>query len=202
MKLFLVRHGETHENRDRISQGHSDGTLTRKGKVQSSKLAKRLLTEKIEVIYCSDLGRCKDTILPFTKKSKIPIVFTDRLRERNSGVFQGRPHEEMKKWYSDFLKENKVDSYSIRPPKGESYYDLMDRIGKFVEWLRKKEAGKNVLLVSHGGPLVAVMLHLFGQSPQAYYKKYRQDNASLTIVSLNDFGKPRISLLCSTKHLD
>ena len=45
MKLILVRHGETEENKLKIFQGHTHGVLSSTGIEQAKKLAFRLKDE-------------------------------------------------------------------------------------------------------------------------------------------------------------
>ena len=82
MRLLIARHGETIQNAKKIIQGHTHGQLSILGKKQVKKLTKRLAKERIDIIYCSDLKRCKQTIKPLLKIKKVPIIYTKELRER------------------------------------------------------------------------------------------------------------------------
>jgi len=74
MKLIITRHGETEENKNRIIQGHIDGTLSQLGLEQAKKLAERLKDEKIDLIFSSDLGRALNTAKEVAKFHKdIPL---------------------------------------------------------------------------------------------------------------------------------
>ena len=59
MKLILVRHGETNENKNKIVQGFLNTTLSKIGIQQAKKVANRLKDEKIDFAYSSDLDRAK-----------------------------------------------------------------------------------------------------------------------------------------------
>ncbi|GBE19836.1 glucosyl-3-phosphoglycerate phosphatase [archaeon BMS3Abin17] len=61
MKLILVRHGETEENKRREIMGQKQGTLSSLGIEQAKKVAQRLKDEKIDYIFSSDLARASDT---------------------------------------------------------------------------------------------------------------------------------------------
>ena len=91
MRLILVCHGETEENKAGILQGWLPGKLTSLGIKQAQQLAKRLKWLRINVTYSSDLARCVDTakeILKFHPKTE--LFLDKRIRERNLGEFQGR----------------------------------------------------------------------------------------------------------------
>ena len=42
MTLYIVRHGQTEENLERILQGHLPGRLTQEGRMQVKRTAERL----------------------------------------------------------------------------------------------------------------------------------------------------------------
>src|SRR3989344_5231524 len=96
MRLILTRHGETIENKMGIIQGHLPGKLSKLGKEQAKKLAKRLKNEKIDFIYSSDLARAADTAKEIAKFHPIiPVEFVEDLRERYLGSFQGTKTNEI-----------------------------------------------------------------------------------------------------------
>ena len=63
MIIYIVRHGQTEENLQRILQGHMPGTLTEKGKEQVRKTAELLAKEgvKFTKLVSSDLKRAMDS---------------------------------------------------------------------------------------------------------------------------------------------
>lgn len=199
MRLLIVRHGQTKSNVKKFIQGQNPGKLTKKGKKQTEKLAKRLLKEKIDIIYCSDLKRCKETIKPFLKLRKIPIIYTKELRERNYGIFSGKPISYFYKW----LKERGgKGNFNLKIPKGESFPDVQKRAKKFISKIIKKHKEENILLVTHGALKTAIMLYLFNKTPEKHYKKYKGKNTALSIVYIKDNGKHRARVINSLKHLE
>jgi broad specificity phosphatase PhoE len=83
MRLILIRHGESKANAKGIRQGQDlDSPLSRNGKRQAKKLAKRLKDEKIDAIYSSDLKRAKQTAKFIAKSHRLKIIFDKRLREK------------------------------------------------------------------------------------------------------------------------
>ena len=57
--FWLVRHGETFANFDRIIQGHQGGELTDKGQEQAKKIGMRLQDEPFDLVCVSDLNRTR-----------------------------------------------------------------------------------------------------------------------------------------------
>jgi broad specificity phosphatase PhoE len=123
MKLIIVRHGETPDNINDISQGQRETVLTEKGREQAIKLAERLKDEKIDFIYSSDLKRTKQTLQEILKFHDSPVVYSNLLRERANGHYEGNPR-------SAFIKEREesgIPKLEFKSPSGESVLDILER---------------------------------------------------------------------------
>lgn len=149
MIFYFVRHGETEWNKKKIIQGHQDSPLTLKGKASAEKLGKILRNKNVEIIYTSDLGRCLQVAEIINKYLKVKLVKTSKLRERNFGDLNGKPEEEIKRKL-DLSNPNK------EAPNGESFNQLKSRIINFIKSL-SKEKFRTVLLVTHDGPVRAIL---------------------------------------------
>lgn len=145
--LTYFVHGTTTDNEQGIATGWSPGELSELGKEQCLKLKEIIKDRKFDVVFCSDLKRSVDSAkLMF--ENRIPIIQDKRLRECN---------------YGDLTREKseKVDSvilkYITKPfPNGESYEDVENRIRTFLRDLLRKYAGRNVAVVSHRAPQLAL----------------------------------------------
>jgi broad specificity phosphatase PhoE len=92
MRLFIIRHGETEHNKNRIFQGQFNSFLSDTGFEQARLLAKRFKDYKLVNVYSSDLSRAKDTaleVLKFHKNSN--LVLDKRIRERSFGELENNP---------------------------------------------------------------------------------------------------------------
>ena len=66
-----------------------------------------------------------------------------------------------------------------RAPNGESFVDLCDRVADAVREIAKRQRGRDVVIVAHGGSIRAALAHACGFSPyQALQFSVR--NLSLT----------------------
>jgi isoleucyl-tRNA synthetase len=152
-KYFLVRHGEGEHNVGRFI--NSDDTrisnLTDLGIRQSEKIGKDLQDKNITKIYCSPLHRTRETAriiaeaIGFDPKN---IIVDDRLKEVQTGVFNGKPIEE----YHAIFK-NYIDKFEIRSEGGENLDDIKKRVGEFIYEIDKNNQSENVLVVTHEYPL-------------------------------------------------
>ena len=186
MKLILTRHGETEENLKKINQGHLPGNLTDKGKSQAKKIAEQLRGERIDVIYCSDLKRTKDTLLPILKyHPKVPVHYVKELRERNISVFEGTLGGTIR----EYAQQKGINYVIFRPEGGESIKDLRKRTIEFYQRVLRQHPHETVLWVTHGGIVVNLLLHL-KELPDERYKEVLPENAAITIIDINPPNPP------------
>lgn len=156
IKIGLIRHGETDWNKARKMQGQKDIPLNEAGLKQAEAIAKRLRNENWDAIYSSDLLRAKRTAEKIAQAMGKTIQATDvRLRERSFGQYEGLSFDQRSRlqYPSGSLKAEKL--YGI-----ESNETLIKRALSFLEDLKRREPDRNVLLISHGGWIRAVLRSL------------------------------------------
>jgi broad specificity phosphatase PhoE len=149
MEIFLIRHGETLENRNRIIQGSLPGHLSGNGKQQCKSLALKLLEHApFDQIISSDLERARETADIISKEiPPCPIILEKKLRERNYGSLEGQSLFSLKR----LLVETKKDVTELEIPGGESYRDFELRIMDFFLKLVKDGINLKIVLVTHAG---------------------------------------------------
>ncbi len=196
MRLIIVRHGETIENVEGIIQGHLPGRLTKKGKEQVRKVAKRLSQEKIDFIYSSDLSRAANTAKEIAKyHPNTPLKFISDMRERNMGEFQGMRKRDLE-WDEGPKKPVPYET----PKKGETLQQLYERAEKVLD-LISNHKGKTVLLVGHGGINYAISATILGITYEEILKMGKSLNTSVTVFELNENQPPKLCLFNCTNHL-
>ncbi|MCX6751116.1 MAG: histidine phosphatase family protein [Candidatus Pacearchaeota archaeon] len=192
MKIILVRHGETEENKERIIQGHS-ATLSELGKEQARKLANRLKDEKIDVIISSDLNRARLTAEEVAKfHPSVKVELREELRERYWGEYQGKRKEDIGNWEE---KEFSLD----HPESVETFDALSKRVKKLIKYLEKNYSKKTVLLSGHG-LINSIIINLLLQ--EEVQKNNLTHNTSVTIFEFDENGKAELKLFNCTKHLE
>ncbi|KYK26014.1 hypothetical protein AYK26_01040 [Euryarchaeota archaeon SM23-78] len=189
MKLILVRHGETIENKKNILQGQNPGRLSRRGIEQGKKLALRLKNVKIDIIYSSDLKRAADTAKMIAKyHPKIPIHFVKELREADLGSYTG------KNW-------RKVD-WKNKPDDVESSESMQGRAKKFLDKVYDKHPDNTVLFVGHNGINLALINVIQNKPPDKIVKIESQKNTAVNIFEIREDKNHVIHLLNCVKHLE
>jgi broad specificity phosphatase PhoE len=162
--LYIVRHGETDWNVKQIIQGHSNSSLTQNGKRQIRELEKNLKHIHFDALFSSDLLRTKQTSEILNIERKLAITTTDAIRERYFGKYEGMHADQFYKEVKDLLKEyEKFSDESKRKfkyPTSESDEELISRVIRYIREIAVAYPSKKVLVVSHGGVLKNLLIHL------------------------------------------
>ena len=198
-KIFLVRHGESKWNVLKKIQGQQDVPLTDRGKIQAYQIGDRLLSEKIDSIYSSDLKRAYDTATIIGKKLQIDVNPMTELREINFGQWEGASYDKI---YSTNHKE--IILWRKAPEKLnidgiESLKKLQLRAMSAVNKIINSETGNNILIVSHSATLKTIILGLLNID-LANFKNLTLDNVSLTIVEFRNYNRV-LKVLNDTSHI-
>ena len=103
------------------------------------------------------------------------------LAEQHLGEWQG---QERKAFYA----ARKVGTHTLwfapadeRPPGGESFADLVDRVAPAIERLNAEHRGTDIVAVTHGGTIRAALAWHWGSTPQAALA-FSVENCSLTRI--------------------
>lgn len=126
-RVDCLRHGLTVENTRGIYHGTSDGTLTDE---QRATLATVLFDASVyDAIYCSPLGRCRDTAQMLGVTRWTTEV---RIGERNFGIFEGLSRADCEfRFPEEFSAFQRFDAH-YRMPRGES---RAQHLARTVAWL-------------------------------------------------------------------
>ncbi len=169
MNIYFARHGQTQWNKDNRVCGRTDLPLTEKGKEQAQKLAENLATEKIDIIISSPLQRAIQTSEIVAKHFGCNIIIDERLIEQNYGIYEGVDRKN-----KDFL--NNKRNFAYKYPDGESMMQVAVRVYPLIEELKERYAGKNVLLICHGGVCRVIKTYFQDMTNDEYFN-YSLENA-------------------------
>lgn len=199
--LLLVRHGETEMGRERRCCGHSDVPLTPEGVMQAQRLKERLESEKIDLVYSSDLQRCVTTARTIAAPHGLEVVSYPQLREIDFGGFEGLNFAEISRLYPEEARQwIQQPTTAMRLPRGESFQELAARVGQFCQHLREHAPDTRILVVGHSGPLRLILCLALGLGLETWWHLHLQ-NASLSVVECYP-QKPALSLLNDLCHLE
>ena len=156
--IYMMRHGESEKNILGIFDDAINGySLTDMGREQALKAAESLKDKKIDIIYCSPVRRARETAERVAEVLRVPIFVNEDLREINSGKWDGKKmdDESIKAEREDYNKLSLEDFYKAkRGAVGESWEDAELRMKSALDKINSESSGKNVLIISHQGPLI------------------------------------------------
>ncbi len=195
--ICLIRHGLTEGNLRRLYYGATDIPLSETGVEELKKLAAAGIYPQAEdaEFYTTGMVRTEQTL---------QLIYGNRdhkvlplLKEIDFGDFEMRSYEEMKDdpvyqhWISD-------KTGTLPPPGGESIMQFKDRITEGFEDLLKRHAlrilqlrnrGREAMsvVVCHGGPVSAILEHVFPGEKENFYQ-WIPDPGHGYILTLEDLS--------------
>lgn len=158
--IYLARHGETEWNEKKLIQGHTDIPLNTKGKKQAMILGEKLKNIKFDAVFSSDLIRAKRTAEIIILEKKLAVQMTKTLRERYFGKFEGQSFGgEKNKNIRELINKLQSTPQSVKN-EIENDEAIIGRLFTFLREIAVAYQGKTVLMVTHGGPIRTLLIHL------------------------------------------
>lgn len=176
MKVYAARHGQTQWNLEDKVCGRTDLPLTELGLEQAQLLAQRTKELKLDVILSSPMLRAMQTAAPAAALHGVEVLTDDRLIEQDYGIYEG-----VSRFDEGFLSNKRHFAY--RYPGGESMMDVAARVYSLLEDIKEKYAGKNVLLVCHGGVCRVIRTYFEDMTNDEYFH-YSEENAAVREYTL------------------
>ncbi|MBP6948690.1 MAG: class I tRNA ligase family protein [Candidatus Pacebacteria bacterium] len=146
---YIMRHGESVSNQDGIleTKGDPNNHLTEKGKAQVMDSLALIKSLGIDVIITSPFVRTRETAAIVSSFLDIPVETEDRIHEYDMGEFSGKKATEYMEYYGhSYLR------FNTRPKGGETHEEMMNRSMSAIMDFENRYEGKNILVVTHGGP--------------------------------------------------
>ncbi|MCR5687342.1 MAG: histidine phosphatase family protein [Lachnospiraceae bacterium] len=160
--LYIMRHGSTDWNEEHKLQGRTDIPLNARGRKMAEDAASRFRDVNIDICYCSPLKRAEETARIFLEGRNVPIITDERLAEMGFGICEGEKY--MIPGTDGPIKAlfEEPDEYKVPVPGGESFKELFDRTGSFLDEIAVplSDSGKDVLIVGHGAMNTSIICRM------------------------------------------
>ncbi|MEK7642347.1 MAG: 2,3-bisphosphoglycerate-dependent phosphoglycerate mutase [Patescibacteria group bacterium] len=166
-KLVLVRHGKSEWNALGKWTGKTDVDLALEGIEEAQKAGIAIQDIEIHSAYTSSLKRAKDTLkhLKSTlEKNDFNDTHHEALDERDYGVYTGKNKWQVKEEVGEEEFQKIRRGWDTHIPEGETLKDVYERVMPYFKETILQELinGKNVLVVSHGNTLRAIIKDIEG----------------------------------------
>jgi broad specificity phosphatase PhoE len=178
-RLILVRHGESEGNRDRTFTQHPDVPLTPLGRQQAQMAAGRIAARyQVSRLVSSPFARARQTAEVIADVLGLAVEIEAALREQSFGILAGQPYEAL---LSD-AAYHEGPRWHWRPAGGESLIDVSTRVVPAFNRIARAGAGQDIVLVSHGGVMLALCAYVTGSWDGATVTA----NAGIVVVEHRD----------------
>lgn len=221
--FYVTRHGKTMFNAAERAQGWSDSPLTDEGLEVAEQLGAGLEKEQIQFVsaYSRDAGRARETtqvVLENSGQSKLNYTEDKRIREICFGTYEGDTNDNM--WEAaakeagyknaeELLADEALDLDGMyeaikaadQTGMAEDLTTVKKRMREALTEIAEeteKNGGGNVLVVSHGGAIMAMISELKGEERAEFVPI---GNASVTKIVYKD-GVFDIQEVGSTSYVD
>lgn len=137
--IWFESHATSLDNERGLASGHIDAELSDLGRRQAEELGRRHSESPLLTVYTSDLKRSVQTAeIAFDGRS-LPVIPDARLRECDYGQWSRCPIGQ--------LEASRLRFIDTPFPNGESYRDVVLRVGEFLEDVAQGEG--QILLIGH-----------------------------------------------------
>jgi len=199
--LYLVRHGRTQGNVDRMLCGRTDVPLDDFGTLQAQRVADRIGREiRADALLSSPLMRAQATAGFIGERTGLTATIVEDLAEWNFGDYEGRTLAEVQNVAPEVLLalEN-IDDDDAGWPGGESRRVFHARVARVFREIASMHHGQSVIVVCHGGVLGSLAAQIHGASPNDW-AAFNIHNCSLSHLELSAEGVD-VVMLNDIEHL-
>lgn len=191
MELYIVRHGQTVWNANRLLQGSTDIELNENGRALAGETGINLEPVPFDKIYSSPLIRAYETACLIRGHRNIPIIRDERLRELCFGINEGK---DFSKLLAD--EANPFHYFFERPElyrapeQGETLEHICKRGAEFMTEVIESQVNElsRVMIVAHGAMNKALMCHIKQHGIEQYWSGGLQKNCNVILVNLDEKG--------------
>ncbi len=186
--VVLARHGQA-------ESGLADPGLTARGHEEAHALAKELVGEPFDAVYCSPMRRALETAAPLCAELGLEPQLRDGLAEFDRGTGEYVLLSEMKAAGDpryDACLAGDISSWGtdLATFRAEACDVLAEILGE--------HAGGRVFVVTHGGVLNVLLGSVLGLDRMWFF---HPENASISRVVADTHGGVRLRSLNETRHL-
>ena len=185
-RIYLMRHGETLYQRVGTEGAIGNGALTARGREQIANISLLFRAVDIDAIYSSPIERASETakIIADEKRMKVEIVPDLREIMPDENAIRDKSLENIFLKIQSFFKDCE-SSWDERYLGGETFREVYERAGNFLESLTTMNDWKTVLVIAHGGFNNALLAHATGMTEGRIFN-IEQDFGCVNIVDFVD----------------
>ena len=199
-RLLLLRHGQTELSVQRRYSGRGNPELTDVGRRQAADAARHLSQRGgIAAVVSSPLQRAYDTAAATAGALGLPVTVDDDLIETDFGQWEGLTFAEAAERHPE-LHGSWLRDTALRPPGGESFDDVTERVRRARDRIVAAHGPGTVLVVSHVTPIKTLLRIALGAGASILHRLHL-DLASLSIAEFYPDDGASVRLVNDTSYL-
>ena len=168
--LWLIRHGPI-DAKPGLCIGWGDPPLANEEDAEARGERHAAMIKNAGAVYTSDLQRAVRSARPISSRLGCPLIIDKALREIHFGAWEGKTWAEVERDFPEAYRHYMENWRTAKMPGGESYTDLKQRVITFINKELLPTTHKCLVVVAHGGSLMAMMDQLMGSFSNAYPNK-------------------------------
>jgi broad specificity phosphatase PhoE len=169
-RLVLIRHADPSEDVRGRCFGSLDVPLSPRGERRARHVATMLRRLPIAAVYSSPSRRALETARPLAAVHRLTPIEQGDISELDFGIFEGLTFEEIATAHQEVFESWMRTPTDVRFPAGESYAELRRRVIAAVAALRARHRSETFAVVSHGGPIRAVLADVLQLPDDAVFR--------------------------------
>lgn len=192
--FYFVRHGQTLANASGLKQGqiNTENTeLNETGIQQVTRLAEHFDLDFAQHLVASPLNRTQQTAALLNKTGQLSLQTDERLLEISYGQWDGKSNQKLMTAYPDVFDDilhDVLPQYVKYATEGETFEQVVERVQTFLDEMTKNYPTDNIVVVTHGFTIKAVIMATFGITPATIHLP-EPGNASMTKLTQTTDGQ-------------
>jgi len=182
--IYLVRHGITHSNREKVYAGWSEEELVEQGIAQTDRLGKELQRRGILAIYTSPIRRALQTAQILNKYIKEELIVESDLTEMKMGPWEGLSEDEIAMRYPSEYKMWLERPAELKLNGRETLHEVQERAVRATNKILEIQSEGISLAVTHLA-LIRCLILYFNHLPLNSYKTIDIPNLSIHQLIFN-----------------
>lgn len=195
-----MRHGQSTWNHEHRIQGQLDPPLSDEGRLQATRLGRRLAGRRLAGFYSSDLKRAFETAELIGRVAGIEPTAVPELREIYLGEWEGLRTLDIADRYPEAWAGWQREPNWDLVPGGERAAMFEARVAAALELIFKRHEQGDVLVVTHGG-VIQIALHRIVGRPSHGLFPFKIQNASISVIEKSS-GRVVVSGVNDVAHLE
>lgn len=199
--IFLIRHGESHQNIDDVLSGITDVPLSNKGKQQCAILAQYFENIQVDKVFATPLQRAKESAEIIFPKHKSSIEILESLIEFNYGDYEGYKRSDYENSSDRIIQQWITSPSDLTFPGGDNIQAHAHRSLSSITDLAREYEGKVIACISHRTTIRLILAQIIGLHLDNF-RSLPCSNCGISEITINDKGEWQLhSLNVTPKYL-